>query len=667
LAVPKPDTCQGCTGYEWACPTARTGYVGPVGTGHNGVLLLFEAADEAGSKVGQPVGGYAATQLQQLLTRGNLNKADFTIANVLYCRPPDNYLVGAPYEQAVLDHCRPNLDATISRVRPRCIVAAGDVALRRMLPDCPVGIHDARGYMFPYTHPDGWVTWVLPTIHPQQILRGQTALTAVFIHDVTKAVEAARDGYAYLDTSFYTLDPTPQGAAAWMNTFEQIAACRRLAHLSCDIETPDKDANEDELEDEEAEDIKDISYTIVRCGYSYHDSQTGRPSVLTLPWQDAYLPIHRRLLESRCDKLWWNKSFDVPRILAAGIRLAGVMHDGMESWHVLNGDLRRSLGFVSSFLCPTLRMWKHLNNAVPAFYNAQDAYAADVNHIKTVADLHKHKLYHVYQEQILDLDPVYTSMSAAGMPVDPVRRLAFAKELSELQTAGRAMMQTVVPLSCRRLEPKEGYVRTPNLEVVRATLGPGESLIERLFESKLVKRCSACGMVNPKGPHRTTKSIVDPNPMPLLPDAAVVKVKRIPNPCYGAAVITAPEGVTRWVRLQPFVPSTKQILAYQELVDHKPEYDGRGADRKLTTNKKAIRKLRAKYSCDPLYPLITDDRLMDKLAGTYIGRYQLNNDVPGIVGGFPVGKDGRVHASFTNAPSTLRTSMRSPNLQNLPR
>lgn len=38
-----------------------------------------------------------------------------------------------------------------------------------------------------------------------------------------------------------------------------------------------------------------------------------------------------------------------------------------------------------------------------------------------------------------------------------------------------------------------------------------------------------------------------------------------------------------------------------------------------------------------------------------------------IKGGFPVGKDLRVHSMFTNAPSTLRCSMRSPNLHNLPR
>ena len=38
-----------------------------------------------------------------------------------------------------------------------------------------------------------------------------------------------------------------------------------------------------------------------------------------------------------------------------------------------------------------------------------------------------------------------------------------------------------------------------------------------------------------------------------------------------------------------------------------------------------------------------------------------------IRGGFPVGRDGRIHGVFRHTPSTLRSSMVSPNLQNIPR
>lgn len=39
----------------------------------------------------------------------------------------------------------------------------------------------------------------------------------------------------------------------------------------------------------------------------------------------------------------------------------------------------------------------------------------------------------------------------------------------------------------------------------------------------------------------------------------------------------------------------------------------------------------------------------------------------GVRGGMPVGADGRLHGVFTHNPSTLRLSMRAPNLQNIPR
>lgn len=38
-----------------------------------------------------------------------------------------------------------------------------------------------------------------------------------------------------------------------------------------------------------------------------------------------------------------------------------------------------------------------------------------------------------------------------------------------------------------------------------------------------------------------------------------------------------------------------------------------------------------------------------------------------IKGGMPVGKDGRIHGVFRHTPSTLRSSMVAPNLQNIPR
>jgi len=603
----------------------------------------MEAAGEEEADGGIPLIGKSGAQFQNMLDRAGFKREDFRIANVLWCRPPNNHLLNQTYTADVLAHCHPYLEAEIERMRPRCILACGAVAARRVLPDIGVGIDDLRGYTHVYKFHDGTPTWVVGTVHPSRILRGQTSLTSVFIHDLTKAVEIARDGFSYLDTGFYSLDPTPAEALEWVGDFERAVSLGGVSHLSCDIETPDKDAAEDELEDPEEEETRDRSYTILRCGYSYHEGGVdGEAHVLSIPRGGPYTQIHRRLLAAGVDKLWWNKSFDVPRVVADGCALGGVQHDGMESWHVLNSDLRRSLGHVSSFLNPRLRMWKHLNLAQPAFYNAQDAYAADVNHLTTCRDLKKHGLWQVYEDQILALDPIWTAMSAAGMPIDAEKRFGFAVELTALQKDCRAQMQKVVPDGCRNLEPKQGYIRPPDLDAIRKTLGESEELVEHLFDAQEVTRCSRCQIIDPKKAHFRV-------------------LKRTPLPCGGAEKVTRIEGVSRWVRRQPFVPSPKQILAYQKLVKHSPIMDGRGDQRRPTTSAKAMSKLRAKYHSDPLYPLIQDDRKITKLGGNYIGWV-----VDGkLTGGFPVGKDQRVHTQITNAAKTLRTTSRSPNLQNM--
>jgi uncharacterized C2H2 Zn-finger protein len=570
------------------------------------LLIVLDSQKDGNS----PLDGKAGLQFRSLLRRGGFSADQFEVT----------YVNAAP-EQTVPE---PDLDAVCARVRPRCVLAGGVAAHARMLPGCPVGLYDARGYVW---RDEERGLWVVPTLAPASLVKGQTNQTIVFLHDLARALEIEQNDFEYLDTNFYSLDPTPAEALEWNKRFDS-----NVSHLSCDIETPDKDRSEDELEDTEAEEIKDRSYTILRCGYSYHDAD-GNPHVMSIPWGGPYEQVHKALLESDIDKLWWNKSFDVPRIAAAGITVGGTQHDGMESWHVLNSDLRRSLGFVSVFFNPRLGAWKHTSDAAPARYNAQDAYAADCNQLAIVKELKKHNLWDVYQQQVLDMDPIFTYMSAAGMPVDAEKRLESAKYLTELLDDLKSRMHAVVPREVCRVSPPEGYKTVP-----KDTTG----LEQRTFDAQTVVRCGRCGLVNPRKNHFQSY------------------VRKV-NPCAGAEKVTSQEGVVRWVKVLLFSPSPKQILRYQEVVGHKPILDR--MTKRPTTDAKALVKLRAKYVSDPLYPMILDFRKADKLAGTYIGRYEDGK----VVGGFKVGKDGLVHAQFTNAPSTLRTSMRSPNLQNLPR
>lgn len=619
MSIPKPSSCQGCPGEHWPDPY----FVPADGSGSNGVLLVFEAAGEHEARIGKPLQGRAGEYFNRMLARGGLNREDFRIHNVLSCRPPANKLRGMPYEFPVINYCASNLDRTISDMQPRAIVAGGDVALNRLLG--VRGIEDHRGYVF---WSDRYTTWIIPTYHPSHIMRGQTAKEAVFIHDVQRAVEIARDGYTPADHRAYLLDPTPADFDGWVRDY--IAWSLNDTHgsnpLSVDIETPTKG------EDEDALDTDDPTYTILRIGFAYLPNQA-----VSIPWAPPYLPAVRRLLSHNSPKLFWNQTYDVPRLVSNGFLVNGTIHDGMIAWHVLNSDVPKGLGYVTTFCCPDFPKWKHRSSESPAYYNAADNDAALRNYLKIEEELKKHDLWRVYERHVLRLDPVLSAMSKVGIPIDIDKRKEFAQELSRLQDEGREKMQDVVPASVKRLQPKGGYVRVPE-----DTTG----LTEVVFDGTLVKRCERCGMMNP-------------------PKAHFKIFKKKDNPCGGAEIVERLEGVKRWAKVLPFIPSTKQILSYQEAVKHQQVMTGRGEDRRATTDAKAITALIAKYPDDPLYPLVKQDRILDKLAGTYVGRWDATTGL--VRGGMPIGSDGRAHTTFGHLPSTLRLSSWGPNLQNIPR
>jgi uracil-DNA glycosylase family 4 len=601
--LPKPHTCLGCPLYG-----GGQGFVPADGSGSNAVLIVLEAAGEHEEKEGKPLAGRSGFSFMRMLQRAGLKREDFRIHNVLSCRPPDNKLRGMGYEAAAIAHCAPNLDATIARMQPRVIVAAGDVAFQRILPDLytqlkahrpSMGLMDARGYVH---WSERYRAWVIPTIHPAFILRGQTAFESVFIRDLLRAVEVAQEGFKAIDLSHMQLDPTPSEALEWARRFEIASAIDPSLHLAIDDETPWKGEDEEELDNEEEENgARPVQIT--RMGYAYGAGKY----VLSIPWGGMYEAVHRRLLRTPAPKVAWNKGHDEGDIRALGFELNGAIHDGMIAWHVLHSDLRKKLGFVTPFLIPDMPMWKHLSHERPAYYNGCDAFTEDVNYCRIRALLVRHGLAGVYDRHIAELDIELAKMSARGMPIDPKRRWDAAVKLDGLLREVRARMQLAVPDDLKPIVPKKGYVREPK---------DLTGLVQVVIDGVLRKRCDRCGIENPTKPHFTKKTIA------VEGTAGRKKADRRENTCFGSTSSTKLEGTTRWARRLPFTPSPTQILAYMKARRHRPiMHKG-----KPTTNAKAMNKIMGKYGEDPLYPLILEHRDYQKLAGTYIG-YPEGSDV----------------------------------------
>lgn len=621
MSSTKPLKCHSCIGASWQ------GFVPPMGQGTNGVFLCFEAAGEQEAESGEPMKGRAGFRFAQLLGRLGLTREQFWVGNILWCRPPGNRLREEAYEDEAVATCTYQyLRPWLEKARPKVIVAGGEVALRWLTGR--QGITKMRGYTY---WNEEFQCWVVPTLHPSYIMRGKQNLSAAFLRDIWHAVQAAKDGYAYAKEDFL-LDPTPLMFRQW---------CDRAVgaeYLSFDIETPDKKGVEEALIEKELagdddwgeEDEPDLSHPITRIGFACRDYEA-----VSIPWRAEYVPDIKRLLTCQAQKIVWNKWFDVPRLAFNKVPVTGVIHDGMVAWHILHSDLPKGLGFVAPFVCPDVPEWKSKSQGDPALYNAYDAEVECRGTVKILGLLRESGLYSVYQRDVLDLEPVLQHMATRGMPVSREAQREAVKVLDENKQATLASMNAVVPVEVLGHSPTMGYVREP--VIVTA------DMIQRAFVDE-VKRCARCGMVDPPAAH--------------------VKVfERKENPCGGAAVVTTTETVMRWVKVKPFVPSTTQLLKYQAYKKH-PLVFTKATDggKRSTTDAKALRKLRASYPDDVVYRETVQYRKAQKIGG-YLGSV-----VDGVIqGGMPIFSDDRIHGHFTHNPSTLRLSMVSPNLTNIPR
>ena len=589
----KPPSCRNCKLYG-----SGKGYVPAQPGPEGGVLLVFEAAGRDEEAAGKPLVGRAGHRFATMLSRGGMEREQFTIHNVLSCRPPNNILSGAPYEKEAVERCFPLLQRTIEGCKPKVIVAGGGTALRRLLGR--EGITKHRGYVF-----EGGVlnngAWIIPTFHPSYIMRGNFQHEATFIYDVQHAVQVAEAGFTFRDP-VYALDPLPNASMEWAREYRRQLSAQPSLKLAVDIETPYKKDEEDDLE---AGEEGDRSYTILRIGFAYGDGVA-----MSIPWSGEYMAAIRLLCESPGPKVVWS-GYDQPRIEANGVHLAGEVHDGMIAWHVLHSDLPKSLQFVTPWLVPEQRMWKHLSHSLPAYYNAVDADVEWLNMERTEALLRSTGLWKVYEDQVLTLLPIILHMQEMGMPVDMERREEYAQKLNEKLMGVRAGIERAVPKEALAHHPREGYKKTPS----DGELGRGDwRFLDPVSEG--VRRCGLCGVENPRREHWTKKSL----PRPGSPGRK--KADRIPNPCLGGGAVDASRQVRRWAKLLPFKVSKQRLEAYCGVMGYSTirRLDRVTRKYKVTFNEGAIRKLALKHPEDGLFPVILEWRGLEKLASTYIGR-----------------------------------------------
>ena len=329
----KPNSCAGCL-----CESHGSDFSRIDGTGANGVLLVGEASGEHEQRDQLPFRPFApaGSLLERTFRRMGMDRSEFSIANVLRCRPRNNWLEGAPWEHSAIAHCRPNINAAIAERRPRCIVALGGIALRELtgMAGEARGIGHLAGYVLPLqtgrtitwvddeipqgkvAYPVDYTVPVIGDFHPAYLRRGRASHQGLFARILNRAVNIAsgkdREWMWGVDPKEvsthgslrYQVHPSLDEAGAFA---DRVCGNSGLT-LSYDIETYESAS----LDEDAREGFTDTQLRLIQFS-------VGDGSGIAFPWEGGYREIAQRLLQSaniKCGHNVW--LFDNKVLRAAG-------------------------------------------------------------------------------------------------------------------------------------------------------------------------------------------------------------------------------------------------------------------------------------------------------------------------------------------------------------
>lgn len=436
----KPPQCGACS-----LMSRGQGFARGSGTGSSGVLLFGEALGAREAQLSTPFVGDAGAQLTRTLQRVQVGREQFRVDNATRCRPPNNWLEGAPWEGDALNNCSLYTQQELERYKPKVIVPLGNVPMNFLLG--VKNIEKMRGYVFD-CQLGGWRGYVVPTYHPSFIMRGQQKLTDVHAIDIRRALKVAKEGYNE-PADQYIQHPT----SADINLFymDAVAACSSGAWLAADIETPTSGATDED----EYGTILDTDILRISFAFRSHHS-------ISVPWTNANFEyIHNILSLPWPYVVYWNQEFDVPRLQSKGCAVGNVL-DAMYMWHFLQSDLPKKLGYVSTFFTE-LREWKTLSDKFPEYYSCKDADATIQCTYKIRDLLQQQGRLDSFVRHYVELQPHIVSMGNTGVLVDREQQQNFRREVEAELGRIDDEIQDAIPIGVRNKKQRKTVPATATL------------------------------------------------------------------------------------------------------------------------------------------------------------------------------------------------------------
>jgi uracil-DNA glycosylase family 4 len=685
----KPSGCIGCE-----CWPHGTDYSQVTGTGASGVMIVGEASGQMEAREQRPFVQYApaGSVLERNLRRMGLSREQFSITNVLRCRPKNNWLDGAPWEYSAIRQCRQYLDAAIAERRPRVIVALGGIALRELtgMAGESRGISHLAGYVLPLANTTrrvqhrcvdcdikgdqptpgcllcggtGW--WdtdepaatanaipVLGNWHPSYLRHGKMSHCGNFVRIMQRAMNIVagkdrewlwnvepenRSTHGTLD---YITRPSVDDARSYYLRLRDNSG----ATVAYDLETSESTS----LDEDAREGFADTRIRLAQFSY-----EVGH--AIAFPHEDGYQQVVRDILELpnlKCGHNLWLFDNKVLRA-AANIVPRGVVHDTLQMFHHWQPDLPAHLQYAAQFVQFPFP-WKHLAGTDLAFYGC-----CDVDATLRLYNFLEHKLkadaiwgddIRGYVGQVYHVRPVLARMEERGVPIDDAARLKLGAEFKIASEELAQHLMARYPESAKKLDAYKTF--PPELKKLP------EAEWGKLFREPDKWKCK-CGRDNKMDSAQCGKCGKDQDQGSVKPGKWYRYGQReVDVPALGTDGNPTTERAMRWCYIPEFNPnSTPQVIAYMMAKGHKVPKDKHREDaegnQKDTTAAKELQRL-ANRTGDDFYLKVIEYRGLTKMRGTYVD-------------GFVPHADRCVHTTFTFDTGIGQLSSRNPNVQNFPK
>lgn len=661
------------------CPLQHIGqgFSKPEGTGVNGVLLMGEALGEQEARDGLPFrpGAPAGHVLEQAIKSLGMDRTQFVLFNAgVNCRPPQNELLGAPYEYAAIEHCKVHVRKVIAQYKPRVIVALGAIPTRVLtgLTGKKMRVEDIQG--FALEAPDYPGIRVIPTYHPSYIQRGAWQVFPVLRLALAKAVKLAREGWKEEELEYNTSATSGDvhDMADWLEAHPD-------APLAVDFETDGGEIEPDALGDSEDEDAEEAPKSSGNISTNALITQVNlsiaEKTALAIDFNMSTRESVERILGLANTKLTHNGyGYDQPVAVYNKLAMNGIVEDTMNLFHHVYPDLPGSykklagddakdrgsfagLQFCASFYGFPFP-WKHLSKETPLFYGAADADATIRVFNGAKRDAEKLNVWEGYVLFMRRLRPILADAERRGIPVNRQKLIDFIEMLKVREVQELAKLRPMIPEALCLPKQKNGLKKEPkSVEgLVKRTfflLEPEKCACVKTTKVKKCKTCDATGSVfNHAGEVEncpacngagTSQTVITPLAECLI--------------CKGTGEVKGE--VERWCELTDFNPnSPQQVKSYTRYEGPTPwgfkkAYTiPKNSKRKYAMDKETLERLQKTYK-DPVYATILATKQIGKLASTY-GEGWLKR----------VGPDGCVHTQFLFLPATGQLSSTGPNVQN---